>query len=111
MHMRPNVFCQVCNENSSEDLDNVLLSCRFYDNERETLLLDMSASLVKTSGQAVYDLFMDLPTHDQLQLLTGDNGHYIDSETYKIFDDTGKDMLETFWRLRQNFIKENPVPF
>ena len=77
-----------CNENSSENLDHFLLSCSFYNNERETLLLDMRASLVKTSGQVVSHLFMDLPTHDQLHFLIGDTGHYIDSETYKIFADT-----------------------
>ena len=38
----------------------------------------MRVSLVKTSGQAVYDLFMDLATHDQLHLLIGDTGHYMD---------------------------------
>ena len=111
MHIRPNGFCQLCNENSIEGLDHFLLSCSFYDNEREIFLLDMRASLVKTSGQAVYGLFVDLPTHDQLHLLIGDTGHYIDSETYKIFDDTGKDMLETFWCMRQIFIKENLIPF
>ena len=63
----------------------------------------MRASLVKMPGQAVSDLFVDL--------FVGDTGYYTDAETCQIFDDTGKDMLETFWRMRQNFLKEYPVPF
>ena len=51
-------------------------------NSKETLL--------KIKGQAVYDLVMGLPMTGRLQLLIGDTGQYIDTETCDIFDKFGK---------------------
>ena len=67
MHIRTNAFCQLCNENSSEGLDHFLLPCSFYDNERETLLLYMRVSLVKTSVHVLGDFnFKDIDWPDRL---------------------------------------------
>ena len=61
---------------------------------------NLKETLLKIKGQAVYDLFMGLPTTGRLQLLIGDKGRYIDTETHDIFDKFGKNMLQLFWEMR-----------
>ena len=61
---------------------------------------NLKETLLKIKGQAVYDLFMGIPMKGRLQLLIGDTGQYIDTETYDIFDTFGKNMLQLFWQIR-----------
>ena len=61
---------------------------------------NLKETLFKIKGQAVYDLFMGLPMTGRLQLLIGDKGQYIDTETYDIFDNFRKNKLQLFWEMR-----------
>ena len=61
---------------------------------------NLKETLLKIKGQAVNDSFMGLPMTGRLQLLIGDTGQYIDTETYDIFDKFGKCMLQLFWEIR-----------
>ena len=100
INMISNSMCNLCSSNSPETLGHFLLGCNYFSKEREILMSNLKETLLKIKGQAVYDLFMGLPTTGRLQLLIGDKGRYIDTETHDIFDKFGKNMLQLFWEMR-----------
>ena len=104
INMMTNSMCNLCSSNSPETLGHFLLGCNYFSKEREILMSNMKETFLKIKGQAVYDLFMGLPMTGRLQLLIGDTGQYIDTETYDIFDKFGKNMLQVFWEMRHEAI-------
>ena len=59
--------------------------------ERNESFSKLEIAFLNCQARAAYDLFLDLPEDDKLLLLLGDTGRLIDDETFKIFNDIGKD--------------------
>ena len=98
--MANNNICEFCIGNNTENLEHFLLNCSFFERERENLLRELQNLLTSSGGRSIFDLYVDLPSHEKVMLLIGDTGNLTDNEVYASFDKIGKDMPCQFWQKR-----------
>lgn len=83
-------------------MHHFLFTCTYVATERKEQFNKLENAFLNCQARAVYDLFLDLPDGDKLLLLLGNTGRLIDDETFKIFNEIGKDLLATFWDRRHD---------